>query len=256
MVSDQSHKIPNHVAIIMDGNGRWAQKRGHARVFGHVRGASRVKDIVRFASKSGVKALTLFAFSTENWKRPVEERRVLWKLLKKYLKRERQELKKENIRAFAIGQVERLDPDVQAVIRETEAYLSECDGMRLSFAVSYGSRDEILNATKKIAQLCREGRLDPEAITEATMDAYLWTSCLESFSDVDLLIRTGGEQRLSNFLLWQSSYAEYFYSELCWPEFLPEDFEAAIESYQGRLRKFGGIEPKQSVAEALMRNAQ
>jgi undecaprenyl diphosphate synthase len=231
--------VPKHVAIIMDGNGRWAQRRGHPRVFGHVRGSSRIKSVARAADRLGIKALTLYAFSTENWKRPEAEKQVLWRLLKKFLLKERAELNKENVRLHVIGEPERLDPEVRAILDETIHMLSKNTGLQLTFALSYGSRREIARAAQLFAQECVEGRRTPQEMTEELFGQYLWTAPLGELQDVDLVIRTSGEKRVSNYLLWQSAYAEYLFPEVSWPDFSPEHLEAAVEEFAGRSRRFG-----------------
>ncbi len=231
--------LPSHVAIIMDGNGRWAQRRSRARVHGHIRGARRVKAIVREASKVGIKALTLFAFSTENWLRPESERRVLWSLLSKYLLREREELKRENVRLRVIGEVGRLDPALRKTLDETVRFLDSCSGLTLTFAVSYGARRELVVAAQEFARHCIATGLDPSVLDEEMLESFLATKELGSLADVDLVIRTGGELRMSNFLLWQAAYAEYYFTETCWPDFVPDEFRSAIESFAGRERRYG-----------------
>ena len=225
----------------MDGNGRWAERRGKPRFFGHVRGASRVKGIVREADRLGVKALTLYAFSTENWTRPEQELSVLWKLLKKYLARETEALNRQNVRLHVIGETERLDQDVREVVEASIQKLSKNTGMHLTFAVSYGSRKELTRAARLFAQDCLNGARTPDQMTDELMEQYLWTSCLGPHSDVDLVVRTSGEQRVSNYLLWQAAYAEYVFTNECWPDFLPENFAEAVSSYQSRDRRFGGV---------------
>lgn len=237
----QPQRIPQHVAIIMDGNGRWAQRRGHPRVFGHVRGSSRVKAIVKEADRLGVKALTLYAFSTENWGRPERELQVLWKLLKKYLQREANELHRQNVKLQVIGEVERLGSDVRSVLDPVVERLSKNTGLQLTFAVSYGSRRELIRAAQLFARDCLEGKHKPEDLTETQMRDYLWTRNLGELSDVDLVIRTSGEYRVSNFLLWQAAYAEFYFTDLCWPDFEPKHLQAAVDAYAGRERRFGGL---------------
>ena len=235
-------RVPRHVAIIMDGNGRWAARRGHPRFFGHVRGSGRVKDVVREADRLGVKALTLYAFSTENWSRPDSELRVLWALLKKFLKREEAELKRQNVRLRVIGEVERLPADVREVLDPVVARLASNSGLQLNFAVSYGSRKELVRAARLFAEDCVRGLRRPEELDEAMLARYLWTSDLGELQDVDLVIRTSGELRVSNFLLWQSAYAEYWFTEACWPDFGPEGLRSAVEAYSQRERRFGGVQ--------------
>lgn len=233
--------IPKHIAIIMDGNGRWAQRRGHPRVFGHVRGSSRVRVVVKEASRLGVKALTLYAFSTENWSRPEAERRILWRLLKKYLVREADELDRENVRLRVIGEAERLDPDVRAVLGPLVERLSKNTGLQLTLALSYGSRRELTQAAKLFAEDCVAGRAKPEDMSEALMEKYLWTSELGDLAPVDLFIRTSGEHRVSNFLVWQSAYAEFVFLDHYWPDFGASELRMAIEEYSKRDRRYGGI---------------
>ncbi len=234
-------RIPQHVAIIMDGNGRWAQRRGHARIFGHVRGSARIKPIVREADRLGVKALTLFAFSTENWARPITELEVLWALLKKYLQKEVENLNKNNVRLHVIGEVEKLRPDVRKVVDSAVDRLKNNTGLQLTFAVSYGSQRELSLATQRFADDCVQGIRKPSDMNEKLMEQYLWTSVLGDLAKVDLVIRTSGEKRVSNFLLWQSAYAEYFFTDLCWPDFTIEDFQQALEDYSCRERRFGKV---------------
>jgi undecaprenyl diphosphate synthase len=225
----------------MDGNGRWAQRRRHPRVYGHIRGSSRVKSIVREADRLGVKALTHSAFSTENWSRPDAELSVLWKLLKKYLVREVGELDRENVRLHVIGEAERLAPDVKQVLDSAIERLKGNTGLQLTFAVSYGSRRELARAARLFAEDCQAGRRKPSEMSEELMDRYLWTSVLGELAQVDLVIRTSGEKRVSNFLLWQAAYAEFFFTDLCWPDFGPEALRQAVEDYGSRERRFGGI---------------
>lgn len=227
----------------MDGNGRWAQRRGHPRIFGHIRGASKIPKIVREAERLGIKALTLYAFSTENWSRPEEEKSLLWKLLIKFLKKEEANLARHNVRLRIIGEIDRLTPEVRTVLDPAVKRLSGNTGLQLTFAVSYGSRKEILRATEAFARDCTEGKRKPEDLNELLFQNYLWTGDLGELSDVDLVIRTSGEFRVSNFLLWQSAYAEYIFIEKCWPDFAPEDLSRAVETYSSRDRRFGGLTP-------------
>ena len=244
-------RIPKHIAIIMDGNGRWAQRRHHPRVFGHIRGASRVREIVLEAERLGVKALTLYAFSTENWRRPEGELRVLWKLMGKYLIREAQELDRENVRLRVIGEVERLPPEFRETVNTQTARLSKNTGLQLNLAISYGSQAELARACRLFAKDCAEGKRSPEDMDESLMWKYLWTEDLGDLADVDLVIRTSGEHRTSNFLLWQSAYAEYVFTDLCWPDFGPQHLKAAIEEYSTRERRFGGLAPQMPPATGV-----
>jgi undecaprenyl diphosphate synthase len=196
---------------------------------------------VKEANRLGVKALTLYAFSTENWSRPESERRVLWKLLKKYLIRDGEELHRQNVRLRVIGEIGRLDDDVREALEPVLSKLSQNTGLQLTFALSYGSRREISHAARLFAEDCVAGRVHPEAMSESTFEKYLWTSDLGPLAQVDLFIRTSGEQRVSNFLLWQAAYAEFVFMDVCWPDFSPSDFKSAIEVYSKRERRFGGI---------------
>lgn len=233
--------IPRHVGIIMDGNGRWAQNRNHSRIYGHVRGASKVKPIVKEADRLGVKALTLFTFSTENWSRPEQERQVLWKLLRSYLLKEVGELKRENVRLRVIGEIDRLDKDIQRLLTDSIEILSGNTGLILTFALSYGSRRELAMAAKNFASDCLDGKRNPDEMNESLLNQYLWTADLGTLSNVDLVIRTSGEMRISNFLLWQSAYAEYYFVDAHWPDFEPAHLRQAVEVYGKRERRFGNV---------------
>ncbi|MBL7715568.1 MAG: di-trans,poly-cis-decaprenylcistransferase [Bdellovibrionales bacterium] len=233
--------IPSHVAIIMDGNGRWAQKRGHPRAFGHIRGASRIKPIVEHAQRLGIRALTLYAFSTENWNRPQAELDALWKILKKFLAKEEAHLAKNNVRLRVIGEIERLGSDVRQVLDPVLERLGHNTGLQLTFAVSYGSQREIVRAARHFAMDCVGGKRNPNELDEGLFGRYLWTGDLGELSQVDLVIRTSGEIRISNFLLWQAAYAEFYFTDTCWPDFGPEDLDLAVASFQRRDRRFGGI---------------
>jgi undecaprenyl diphosphate synthase len=233
--------LPRHVAIIMDGNGRWAVSKGYPRFYGHVRGAARVKEVVRTSRELGIRALTLYAFSTENWKRPEEELQVLWKILRKYLRREVRELKSQGIRLNVIGEIERLPPEAGRELREAIETLSTGREMDLTFALSYGSRTELVSVAQVLARDVLAGRLEPEAINEREFERHLWTSVLGERSDVDLLIRTSGEKRISNFLLWQCSYAEFDFPERHWPDYGPGEFLKSLGAFAGRKRRFGAL---------------
>lgn len=246
-------KIPQHIAIIMDGNGRWAQMKGRPRVFGHVRGCGRVKPVVREADRLGVKALTLYAFSTENWSRPEAEISVLWRMLKKYLIREADELHRRNIRFRVIGEIERLAPDLQDVIAKTVDRLSGNTGLQLTFAVSYGARRELARASRLFAEDVARGARKPEEMCESLMNQYLWTAEMGDSAEVDLLIRTSGEMRVSNFLLWQAAYAELYFEDTCWPDFAPAHLCRAVQHFGARARRFGSVPV--SVPASLTRTA-
>lgn len=237
----ETPELPRHVAIIMDGNGRWAVSRGYPRFYGHIRGAARVKEIVRTSRQIGIRALTLYAFSTENWKRPEEELQVLWKILRKYLRREVMELKRQGIRLHVIGEINRLPADAVRELREALETLSGGREMELTFALSYGSRSEIVSAARALAREVQAGRLAPESITESEFARHLWTADLGERSDVDLMIRTSGEKRISNFLLWQCSYAEFDFPAPQWPDYGRAEFLKSLEAFGGRKRRFGAV---------------
>ncbi len=232
---DPDH-IPHHIAIIMDGNGRWAQRKGLARVIGHKVGVESVQKIVKASRELGVKVLTLYAFSAENWQRPALEVKTLMGMLKSYLKQELNNLTKNNIQLRAIGEVEKLPAEVQAVLADTIKSTAANNGMVLNLALSYGSRQEITRAVKSIAEKCLNGELQSAAINEDIINDFLYTSGLP---DPDMIIRTGGESRLSNFLLWQASYAEIYITETAWPNFRRHHLISAIADYQKRQRRFG-----------------
>lgn len=228
---------PKHIAIIMDGNGRWAQKRGLPKVAGHIQGTKTVRVMVEACTDIGVKALTLYTFSTENWKRPKEEVDALMDMLKDQIGRELSQLKKNNIRFNAIGELEGLHPDVCARIQDAIGQTSSNTGLILTLALNYGSRAEILNAVRNIALNVKSGKIDSENINEKLFDSYLYTANLPQ---VDLLIRTSGEMRLSNFLLWQLSYSEIYVTNKLWPDFTKDDLKTAIAEFTNRHRRFGG----------------
>ena len=232
---------PKHVAIIMDGNGRWAQRLGHPRAYGHVRGATRVKPVVREAERLGVKALTIFAFSTENWNRPSREVQTLWNLFVKYLHKEGQELHRENVRLRMFGELERLDPEVKASMDPVLELTSKNTGLQLNVAISYGSRAELARAARLFAEDCVNGLRSPSEMSEELLWRYLWTRDLGELASVDLVIRTSGERRISNFLLWQSAYAEYSFQDVCWPDFRPEHLKQSVEEFMLRERRFGRV---------------
>ncbi len=229
-------RLPRHVAIIMDGNGRWAQRRRKPRLFGHKAGADSVKDIVRACREIGIEFLTLYAFSSENWNRPPKEVTGLMTILKKYLESELPSMQENNIRLMSIGDRERLPDAVRICLEKTIAATASNSKLTLNLALSYGSRDEILRAVRRVARQCVDGELSPKGITEKLLSDNLDTS---NIPDPDLLIRTGGESRLSNFLLWQLSYAEIYFTEIMWPEFRKEIFFQALIDFQVRERRFG-----------------
>ena len=230
--------LPQHVAVIMDGNGRWARERHLPRVEGHRRGAESAKVIIRTAGEVGIKYLTLYAFSAENWNRPKDEVDALMKYLIHYLKVETPDLNKSNVRLEAIGQIHRLPENVQEQLRKSIATLSKNNGLTLVLALSYGGRTEIVDAARNIARKAKAGELDPEEITEKVFAQHLYT---HHWPDPDLLIRTSGEMRISNFLLWQISYAELVITPTLWPDFRKPQFFNALEEYHRRHRRFGGL---------------
>ncbi|HKA06507.1 MAG TPA: isoprenyl transferase [Gemmataceae bacterium] len=231
-------KLPRHIAVIMDGNGRWARERGLERVEGHLRGAETVRRVVEECCRLKIGQLTLYSFSSENWKRPQQEVDFLMSLLKQYLVAERPEIMRQNIRFRVIGRRFELDPDVVKEIEETERISSANSGLTLALAVNYGSRTEIVDAVRAIAQRVRAGELDPRGIDDSTISQSLYTA---EMPDPDLLIRTAGEMRVSNYLLWQISYAELWVTPVCWPDFTTEVFHSALRDYAGRERRFGGL---------------
>jgi undecaprenyl diphosphate synthase len=233
--------LPRHVALIMDGNGRWAEARNLARVRGHRAGVESVRAITRHAARLGLRQLTLFAFSTENWKRPRAEVSTLMRLLRRYLVEERGELMENDIRLTAIGRLTGLPTRVQDALEETRRLTQGNRGMTLCLALNYGGQTEIADAARALAADAVAGRVAPEAIDEAALAARLYQPAMPQ---LDLLVRTAGEQRVSNFLLWQLSYAEIVVSEVCWPEFREEELEAALAEYGRRVRRFGGLVPK------------
>lgn len=231
-------KLPAHVAIIMDGNGRWAKKRLANRVKGHEQGLEVVRVIVRACREIGIPFLTLYAFSTENWQRPKAEVMALMMLLKMFLKSELKEMQDNNIRLTAIGQTERLPDDVRNLLYETMRVTEKNTGLRLSLALSYGGRSEIVKAVQEIAAKAKKGELDPSDITPEMFAGHLYT---KDMPDPDLMIRTSGEMRISNFLLWQLAYSELFITDTLWPDFSREELVEILKAYQGRERRYGKV---------------
>ena len=230
--------IPTHIAIIMDGNGRWAKQRGLPRVEGHRNGVESVRATVRACGELGVKYLTLYAFSVENWNRPKDEVDTLMKYLARFLKNEIGELNKNNVRLEAVGQIYRLPEFVQDQLTKTKAALAKNTGLTLILALSYGGRTELIEATRAIAQQVKAGKLDPAEINEQGIAQNLYT---HAYPDPDLLIRTSGELRVSNFLLWQISYAEFVVTSTLWPDFRRPQLHEALEEYTRRHRRFGAV---------------
>jgi undecaprenyl diphosphate synthase len=238
MVEAVGGRVPAHVAIIMDGNGRWAQGRGLPRTEGHRRGMETVRRIIRHASNRGIGHLTLYSFSSENWSRPVEEVGFLMGLLKFFIRRDLAELHAENVRIRVIGEREGLASDIATLLDEAESLTRDNTGLTVVIAFNYGSRNEIVGAVRRLAEDVAAGRLAVEDIDQAAVSNRLLTA---DIPDPDLLIRTSGEQRLSNFLLWQAAYSELVFVPVHWPDFDEASFDGAIEEYNGRERRFGGI---------------
>jgi undecaprenyl diphosphate synthase len=230
--------VPQHVAVIMDGNGRWAKQRGLPRVEGHRNGVESVRAIVRSAGEVGVKYLTLYAFSVENWNRPKDEVDTLMKYLARFLKNEIGELNRNNVKLDAVGQIWRLPDAVQQQLEKTKAALSKNTGLTLVLALSYGARTEIIEAVRELSAKARNGTIDPAEINERVFSEHLYT---RHYPDPDLLIRTSGEMRVSNFLLWQISYAEFVVTPVLWPDFRKAQLYEALEEYSRRHRRFGGL---------------
>lgn len=231
-------KIPTHVAIIMDGNGRWAKKRNMPRVKGHYEGMQTVKKITKYASKLGIKYLTLYAFSTENWARPKEEVSYLMDLPEKMFTSFMPELMENNVKVEVIGVVEKLPENTRKAVEDAIEQTKNNTGLKLIFALNYGSKDEIVTAVKRIAQGAANNEYKVEEIDEQLISDNLFT---KSTPDPDLLIRTSGEQRISNFLLWQIAYSEFIFTKVAWPDFVEEEFYKALLEYQSRDRRFGGL---------------
>jgi undecaprenyl diphosphate synthase len=232
-------RIPRHIAVIMDGNGRWAQQRGFPRVFGHRNGAAAVREVIEECNRLGVEALTLYSFSLENWKRPDDEIRALMMLYVTYLDGERERLARENMRFVQIGRRDGLPPEVLAASDRLVEATAGNTGATLCLAVNYGARAEITDAVRAIASRVQRGELDPSQIDESVIGASLYTAGLP---DPDLLIRTAGEMRVSNYLLWQISYAELHVTDVLWPDFGVDDLHRAIRDFAGRRRRFGGLD--------------
>jgi undecaprenyl diphosphate synthase len=230
-------RLPRHIAVIMDGNGRWARQRGLPRVEGHRRGVEAVRRTVRAAIELGVRYLTIYSFSAENWRRPAQEVSDLMGLLKRFIRHDLADLHANNVRVRVIGDRVGLSPDIRALLEEAEELTRRNPGLTLVVAFNYGGRQEIVRAVRAVAEKVRRGEIAPAAIEAETLDAALDTS---GIPDPDLVIRTSGEQRISNFLLWQSAYAEYVFLPDLWPDFDAARFRAAIEEYAGRERRFGG----------------
>ncbi len=231
-------KLPTHIAIIMDGNGRWAQKRFLSRIKGHEKGANTVRMVVRTCREVGIPFLTLYAFSTENWQRPKKEVAALMSLLKKFLSSEKQEMMKHKIRLNAIGRLDGLPEDVQEALDNVIYATENNQGLTINLALNYGARSEIVDMVRKISRKVEKGELNSERIDEQTVEKHLYTS---GIPNPDLLVRTSGEMRISNFLLWQIAYSEIFVTDTLWPDFSEEEFLNIINSFQKRQRRFGRV---------------
>jgi undecaprenyl diphosphate synthase len=231
-------KLPAHVAIIMDGNGRWAKKRLLNRINGHEKGSETVRTIVRTCRQIGISYLTLYAFSTENWQRPKTEVKALMALLKKFVQSERKEMVENNIRLRVIGQLDRLPTEVREALDQTMTATREQTGMNLILALSYGGRAEIVRMVQEVAEKIKRGIIDPQAVNEGLISDHLYT---RDIPDPDLLIRTSGEMRISNFLLWQIAYTELFVTTTLWPDFSKEELLQILKDFQARVRRFGAV---------------
>ena len=236
--------VPQHVAIILDGNGRWAKSKGMPRNYGHAQGSKNVERICEEAWRLGIKYLTVYAFSTENWNRPQDEVDALMNLLRRYMKTCLTTAAKNDMKVRVIGDITRLDEDIRSRILELEEATKNNGGLNFQIAINYGSRDELVRGIRRLAQDCVDKKQDPAEITEAVIERYLDT---HGIPDPDLLIRTSGEQRLSNFLLWQLAYTEFYFTDVHWPAFTKEELIKAIEQYNKRDRRFGGVKEEQNV---------
>ena len=231
--------VPQHIAIILDGNGRWAKAKGMPRNYGHAQGSKNVEKICEEAWRMGIKYLTVYAFSTENWSRPENEVAALMKLLRNYMKTCLKTAAKNDMKILVIGDIEPLDDDIKSRIRELEAATTDNGGLNFTIALNYGSRDELTRAAQKMAKDCAEGKIKAEEIDESVFETYLDT---HGIPDPDMMIRTSGEQRLSNYLLWQLAYSEFYFTDVPWPDFTKEELVKAIEEYNHRHRRFGKVE--------------
>ena len=231
--------VPQHIAIILDGNGRWAKAKGMPRNYGHAQGSKNVEKICEEAWRMGIKYLTVYAFSTENWSRPENEVAALMKLLRNYMKTCLKTAAKNDMKIRVIGDIEPLDDDIKSRIRELEAATTDNGGLNFTIALNYGSRDELTRAAQKMAKDCAEGKIKAEEIDESVFETYLDTN---GIPDPDIMIRTSGEQRLSNYLLWQLAYSEFYFTDVPWPDFTKEELVKAIEEYNHRHRRFGKVE--------------
>lgn len=237
-------KVPQHVAIILDGNGRWAKSKGMPRNYGHAQGSKNVERICEEAYRMGIKYLTVYAFSTENWNRPQDEVDALMKLLRNYMKTCLKTAAKNDMKIRVIGDLGRLDDDIRGRIAELIEATKDNKGLNFQIAINYGSRDEMVRAARRLAEDCASGKIGPEEIDETLFERYLDT---HGIPDPDLLIRTSGEQRLSNYLLWQLAYTEFYFTDVLWPDFTKEELVKAVTQYNARDRRYGGVKEEQDV---------
>ena len=234
----QQPKMPRHIAIIMDGNGRWAKKRGLPRTAGHAAGAETFRNIANYCRTLGVEYLTVYAFSTENWKRSEDEVSAIMRLLGNYLREALQDMEKNHVRFKFFGDLSRLSPELRKLCQDAESRSAVFGDVQVNFCLNYGGRDEIVKACQAFAQEVAAGKREPEELTEELLSGYLYSA---DVPDPELIIRPSGEKRTSNFLLWQSAYSEYVFMDVLWPDFGPEDLDKAIEEYHSRNRRFGGV---------------
>lgn len=234
---EQAKCLPRHIAIILDGNGRWAKKRGLPRNAGHLAGSETFRNIATYCKEIGVEYLTVYAFSTENWKRSTEEVSGIMRLLDKYLHEAIRDMRKKNIRMKVFGDISRLSPKLQELIHETDEISQQIEGFQANICINYGGRAEIVRAAQLYANDVAEGRAEGD-LTEEKLEEYMYSA---GIPDPDLLIRPGGEYRISNFLLWQCAYSEFYFTDVLWPDFTPEELDKAIASYNSRDRRFGGV---------------
>ena len=238
--------VPQHIAIILDGNGRWAKAKGMPRNYGHAQGSKNVERICEEAWRMGIKYLTVYAFSTENWNRPESEVSALMKLLRNYMKTCLKTAAKNDMKVRVLGDIEALDEDIRTRILELEEATKDNGGLNFQIALNYGSRDEMIRAVRRLARDCADGKVVPETIDETVFESYLDT---HGIPDPDLLIRTSGELRLSNYLLWQLAYTEFYFTEIPWPDFTKEELEKAIAQYNKRDRRYGGVKEEEEVED-------
>ena len=235
---EYNNTLPRHIAIIMDGNGRWAKKRGLPRTAGHAAGAETFRRIATYCRSIGVKYLTVYAFSTENWKRSRDEVESIMALFEKYLHEAIDEMERDHIRLKVLGDLSRISPELRALIERTAEISTHYDGFQANICINYGGRDEIVHAARRFAAQCAAGERKPEELTEEAFGALLYSG---GIPDPELIIRPSGEERISNFLLWQSAYAEYYFTDVLWPDFDERELDRAIAAYQKRDRRFGGV---------------